>query len=147
MTQVMARVESAIVEFELHVHVVPARRGIIPAFVQPISGGVASVDVDGDNHVVSAGAAGGLVLGPADLAARSEIRVQVLLVMSELVLQQVDVRVIDIGWRVKLPVVVRVVLIVLWIAIGWHNTPVGKQAVDCNGMRGCSMSSDAHASP
>ena len=130
MAQVMPRVESTIVEFEFHVHVVTARCGIIPAFVQPISGGVAIVDVDRDDNVISAGVAGGLLLCPADLTTRPEVRVQVLLVMGELVFQQVDIGMIHIGRRLKLPVVVRVVLIVLWIVMGWHNAPVGKRAVN-----------------
>ena len=99
----MTRVESTIVEFELHVHVVTVGSWIITAFVQPVSGGVIVVDVDRDNHVEASlrqSRARRPLLRSTDDARRAKIGVKIVFVMSEFEFAEIDVGVIGGNWQV-----------------------------------------------
>jgi hypothetical protein len=93
----MARVEGAIEELQLHVHVVAGRGGRIAAFVQVVAGRVIVVDVDRDDHVIAAlrdARSGRALLRSADDARGAKIGVEIVLVVRELEFAEIDVGVI-----------------------------------------------------
>src|SRR6476659_5330538 len=104
----MAGVPRTIVEFELEVHVIAARKW--PIRIDPIAAAsklvtsrIAMIHVDGDNHIVASGLPVALAstLRTSNGAARTKVGIQVVLIVRKFVLQDVDVGMVGIlrGFR------------------------------------------------
>src|SRR5262249_14264406 len=133
---VVAGVEPTAVPLDLGVDIVAAAGGVEAALVQPVSGLIVVVHVDGENGVVAAGglAVGGGPRAGAD-AAGLEVGVEVTRVVGQLVLDEVHIGVLDALGLIVLAVVLGVVLVVGRVGVGGDVLPVVEFAVDDDGAR------------